>query len=237
MKSLNENWIVEGWIDLEYKKYILLAYLQFVCKNFNDQKLYPFITDLIFHYQHLIDFKVQKHQTSDGLKKRIKKIDVEKFKIIYEKAIQDNAYLEEIDAILEFAIPKIKETLSEGKEIYDFVEDQLNIEPIGLLPLNREAGYLMLSNGRKQKLSIYEYQMSIFENSKEQFRSLKTSFITKIEKSKMEAYEAVKLRLIKRNKSFPNPATFLIQSSMPFPMKETFLPIAKRSIVRYLARI
>lgn len=28
MKTLNHNWLTEGLIDFEYKKYILLSYLQ-----------------------------------------------------------------------------------------------------------------------------------------------------------------------------------------------------------------
>jgi hypothetical protein len=33
MNKLSENWISEGWIDFEYKKYLLLAYLKNVDEN------------------------------------------------------------------------------------------------------------------------------------------------------------------------------------------------------------
>ena len=41
MATLSENWITENHIDFEYKKYVLLGYLQKVKEHFNEQKLYP----------------------------------------------------------------------------------------------------------------------------------------------------------------------------------------------------
>ena len=39
MEFLNKNWITENQIDFEYKKYMLLAYLQHVSENFTDKRL------------------------------------------------------------------------------------------------------------------------------------------------------------------------------------------------------
>jgi hypothetical protein len=47
MADLNKNWLTEKYIDFEYKKYVLLAWLQEVNNNFQDQKLYPFLAQLI----------------------------------------------------------------------------------------------------------------------------------------------------------------------------------------------
>lgn len=41
MKTLSENWLTDGWIDFEYKKYILLACLQHVGGQFKEVKLDP----------------------------------------------------------------------------------------------------------------------------------------------------------------------------------------------------
>src|SRR5438309_9300780 len=60
MKSLGINWFIEGSIDFEQKKYILLDYLQEINRHFDRSKLYPNLTDLIFHYNNLLDFKRNK---------------------------------------------------------------------------------------------------------------------------------------------------------------------------------
>ena len=35
MQALGVNWIIEGTVDFEYKKYILLAYLQEINRHFD----------------------------------------------------------------------------------------------------------------------------------------------------------------------------------------------------------
>ena len=57
MKALSETWFADGYIDFELKKYTLLAYLQQVNKYFNENKLYPQLSDLIFHYNNLVAFR------------------------------------------------------------------------------------------------------------------------------------------------------------------------------------
>ena len=71
MKQLSEDWLVEGHIDFEYKKYILLGYLRSIRNNFNLNKLYPFLSDLIFHYQNLVALKNKKKEYTDFFPKSI----------------------------------------------------------------------------------------------------------------------------------------------------------------------
>ena len=60
MKTLSETWFAEGYIDFELKKYTLLAYLQQVTSYFNESKLYPQLSDVIFHYNNLQALKENK---------------------------------------------------------------------------------------------------------------------------------------------------------------------------------
>ena len=52
--KLKENWLTEGLIDFEYKKYQLLAYLKRVKDSFNKVELYPFLSDLVFSFSPLL---------------------------------------------------------------------------------------------------------------------------------------------------------------------------------------
>ena len=65
MKQLSETWFVEGYIDFELKKYTLLAYLQQINKYFNENKLYPQLADLIFHYNNLQALKENKKSIAE----------------------------------------------------------------------------------------------------------------------------------------------------------------------------
>ena len=60
MTELSKDWLTQGLIDFEYKKYILLAYLKNVRQNFQGQILYPFLSDLVFHYRNLLSIRENK---------------------------------------------------------------------------------------------------------------------------------------------------------------------------------
>ena len=75
MKALNQNCITESHIDFEYKKYILLSYLKEMNKNFNEQKLYPFLSDLLQHYLSLNELKDKKVFVANHFPKQISRFD------------------------------------------------------------------------------------------------------------------------------------------------------------------
>ncbi|MFN9801123.1 MAG: hypothetical protein ACK54P_13990, partial [Bacteroidota bacterium] len=66
MESLPLNWVTEGTLDAEYKKYILLAYLQHCRQRFGETRLYPPLAELVEHYRHLTGLK----QGMEGLQER-----------------------------------------------------------------------------------------------------------------------------------------------------------------------
>ncbi len=234
MKNLQQNWLTEGLIDFEYKKYILLAYLQEVEKNFNDKKVYPFLGDLVMHYNNLIELKTSKQMAAEQLPKQISKYDFEHFKVHYESLLRDNASIIEIDAIMDFAIPVMDEYLKEGRELYEFVEDKLHVHPIGILPLMPEEGYMMLRNGGESLVSIYNYHITIFESAEEKYHGIRADFIKQYKSSITNTFEKIKIDLIRKNKALPNPGAFAIESKIVFPFYESMLPIAKRMLVRFI---
>src|SRR5258706_11062328 len=105
MNQLNPDWLTEGIVDFEYKKYILLAYLQSVSKNFDEKKLYPFLSDLLLHYNNLVTIKNNKTFVSNLFPKEVSKMDLENFTLEYEKMLMDDSYMGEVEAILDYAIP------------------------------------------------------------------------------------------------------------------------------------
>jgi hypothetical protein len=235
MHTLNKNWITEHQIDFEYKKYVLLAYLQHVSESFTEYKLYPYLSDLVEHYRNLKALKDNKSTLYNLFPERLKSADMEQFKVIYEKIVQDDAIMLEIENILEFSILQMEYYLKEGKKIYDFVEDKMNIYPVGLIPLNSENGYLFLKEGGSTDTKVYEYHISIFENPQEKYRGIHVCYVASYEKSLLNTFEAIKSDLIRYNKNLPNPAAFVVETEIAIPFAETFLPLAKRVIVKKIA--
>jgi hypothetical protein len=50
----------------------------------------------------------------------------------------------------------------------------------------------------------------------------------------VNTYENIKSELIRNRIMLPNPAVYAIESGLTYPIEETLLPIAKRSLVRYI---
>jgi hypothetical protein len=234
MKQLSENWLTDGWIDFEYKKYMLLAYLQEVEKQFKEVKLYPPLADLIKHYSNLDTLHQQKNSLKTAFPKTVNKADFQKLKLEYQQNHVDDESMKILDEIIEFAMPKIKSQIEEGRCIYDFLEENLKIETIGLSPLYQKEGYAFLTLEKSNDVYIYRYKINFFQNSVDKFRGIALQFVRRMTKTLVDTFENIKLDLAKMYRDLPNPATFRIHSPSQIPIEESFLPITKRMLLQYV---
>jgi hypothetical protein len=233
-KQLSPNWVTEGLMDFEFKKYVLLDYLQYISKDFNEQRIYPGLSELIEHYRNLTELKQSSELLSNQFPKELTKVDFEHFRLEFESKLKDESFMQEMQQIIEYAIPLIYRSLEDGKELYQLVEEHINITPIGIIPIHTEFGYLFISEQFNKEFKVYEYQITLIEQSNEKYRGIKTSLIDTYNRSITNTFENVKINLSREIKSMPNPATFLIETDMRVPLNESLLPVAKRSFVRYL---
>ncbi len=241
-KSLSPDWVTQGLIDFEYKKYMLLAYLQYTKKQFDEVKLYPTFSELLFHYNNLLQIKENKQFLSESFPKKLSKADFEKLKLTYTSILKDDEMMQEIENVVEFALPKINASVNEGKQIYDWINQNLEIVPVGITPIYFREGYLFLgtdekvSNNLTNTIQIYRYKITLFERTddSEILRGINFQHFNTITKSTFQTYENLKIDLIRNNQSLPNPATFLMQAKIICSLENSILPIAKRRLVEYL---
>jgi hypothetical protein len=236
MDELKSNWLTEGLIDFEYKKYQLLAYLQNVKNSFNRVELYPFLSDLVFHYRNLKSINDNKELIQEAFPKEISLEKIKSLELTYRKIIEDDAIMKEIEEIINFSIPKVKFHLDEGSTIYEYVESQCEISPVGLSPLYAHEGYLFISQPPQKEADVFRYQITIFEQSNETLRGINTRFIYTTERSLANSFEQIKLKLIREFTDIPNPSTYLITTKLKFPFEATLMPVAKRLLVKHLAK-
>jgi hypothetical protein len=232
MATLGENWLTDKYIDFEYKKYILLAFLQQVNKDFEVQKLYPSLRELVKNYRQLVSIKEKKDDMFNSFPGKVKEIDGESMQIVYERIFQDDNLMQELESIVNFSIPQFEIYLAEGKKIYAAIEAQLNIFPVGVVPLHSKEGYLLITDGKKADTVVYEYDITLFENADSKYRGIHTEYVKTCEKGIGLTYEYIKLELIKEKQKLPNPATYAVECEWAVPMEETLLPIAKRCLLK-----
>ena len=233
MGELSKNWLTEKHIDFEYKKYLLLSYLQEVKKNFDSTRLYPWLAEIIHHYKEVLCVRENKQHLQKHFPQKLSGMGAAG--LTFENLICDDELLQEIGQIVEYAIPQFENKVEEGKSIYDIVEEHVYIQPVGIIPLNPEIGYMFLKGGNAET-TAYEYQITFWETASEKYKAIHAHYVKSYEKNISTTFQSMKSELMRENKRLPNPAVYSIESEMELPLEETFLPIAKRMLVRHLSK-
>lgn len=236
MEKLSDDWITKGTLDFEYKKYILLAYLQHVSKAFEQHKLYPTFADLIMHYKNAAQLKEGKQKLLKSFPKKLTELDLKNFRMFFKSKVEEDVQLKELEDIIDFTMDKLHGHIAIGKDIFDEVEQHLIIEPVGVKALEENEGLLLIDPQYDPFYHIYQYRISIFEAAEEKFRGLQTVFIEKIRKSIGTTLEQLKIQVLKNIQLVSNYSAFRVVALQPYPYEETLLPIVKRSFSSYLEK-
>lgn len=234
MGTLSENWLTEHLMDFEYKKYMLLGYLKQVKEHFNEQKLYPDFAELIAHYKNLVRLKNSTSSLENNFKKTLKGIDYENLKLVYENTI-DSELLDELKQIIAFSEPLLANELNNGKSIFDYAEQHILTDHIGILPIYKNEGYFMLYPFQSKQILVYSYSFSKINLLQQEVYGLNSSYFSTFTISLSKPVDKVKHELIDANPELPNPAVYLFKAKTPLPNEETFLPIAKRLLYKNLS--
>jgi len=236
MNSLSLELFTKVGIDYEIRQYHVLNGLKKIRDKFALNKLYPQLSELISLYQLLDIINGEVEKLEDGMPQEIKNIDLINKKITYQLMHDDHKHLDNVKKIINWAMPFIKETIDEGITIYDFVDDNIWVEKVGILPNYTEEGYIFVPDNKDKKLYLFRYELSIFTTSDDNYRSLKTRYISSIDESKLKvSHNSIKLQLIRKHTDLPNPATYAFSTDLDFSFEETMFPIIKRKFLKYLS--
>lgn len=229
MAMFKNNWLSSHWVDFEYKKYTLLGYLKQIEDKYRQQKVYPYLTMLQDELDDisLLSKTLDQHRQPDLPTEAIDEAQA-------NKAGED--VLEELYKITQFAQPKIASCLNAGKELEAAVSDTLLFLPVGLLPVQKQEGYLIFQH--RERLRIYQYQLRLVTPGKDNdihSNHLKTWLIDTQVRSRFSVLSDLKHNLIKANRDLPNPATFAVVSSLSLPYPETLVPIGRKWLYDQIA--
>lgn len=237
MDSLTLETFIRAAEDLELSQYKVLAYLKKYTDALHANKLYPAFTDLIdlgneLHY--LMD-QLTNYDKSFVLNQ--KSLGIEQNLNFFEEPDQNTNDINLVFKFINWAMPTIEEAIDEGIAIYDFVNANISIDHVGILPLYRNEGYYFIPDNQSEATHVYHFDMSLFSTDASPLRTLKTTMLDVIdnEELKQKSFESIKLDLIKKFPELPNPAVYNIKTDLDFPFIETILPVAKRLLVRKLA--
>ncbi|GAB4041570.1 hypothetical protein [Spirosoma gilvum] len=235
MKKLQSDWFTQNWVDAEYQKYVVMAYLQGVKQNFADYKLCPDLPELRDHYHEGLRFARGKGTLNAAFPKRVSRISGPPPRIEYKSEVTDPTFMAELDAIMEFALPRFQTMLTEGRQRWDDIAQSLTLLPVGLLPLRPEEGYLLLHATNQAETQVYYFAMTLYSEQEPGGRLVQLRLVDVVKKTLANTFENIKLDLIRRHRHLPNPATFILESKHTYPVQETLLPIARQLLARAVA--
>lgn len=235
MKKLQSDWFTQNWLDAEYQKYVLMAYLQAVQQNFTADKLCPDLPDLRSHYADGVRFSRSKGTLNAAFPKRVSRIAGPPPRIEYQPEVTDPAFMTEMDAIMEFALPRFQEMLTEGQQRWADIAGSLTLAPVGLMPLRPEEGYLLLYVTNQSEAQVYQFSLTFYSDQEPGGRMVQLRYVEAVRTSLVNTFENIKLDLIRRHRQLPNPATYRLETRRTYPMQETLLPIARQLLAQAVA--
>jgi hypothetical protein len=167
--------------------------------------------------------------------KELASLDFRQLALHYQSQDLKNQEIDTIQEIIEYALPAVKQTISEGKGIYDSIDQHLEICPVGLMPIHKESGYMFIHTAASPDVLIYQFQQNNILQHNEKYRQLTVQYVTHSTISLSNTPETIKLDLIQQHPDLPHPATLDCICHMSVPIQETLIPIAKRAVLRYLS--
>jgi len=232
VKVLDKNWFSTGLIDFEYKQYILLDYFQSVQNSYDEKKLFPMFQNLLYVYKSTQEYKRKIEEFKESItKKNLVGINWGGSKLEYEKSIEQDDIMDEIERVVNYSIPLFKESIKNGRDIYDQIDNNIEIKCVGLEPIYKNEGYLIIRYNKE--FIVYKYCVStIQEDIHDKSKMIKFDELCKYKSTLTKNVEKIKMKLIKKYEEFPNPSTYFIDiDSNEFPLDDTIIPIIKRKIL------
>ena len=136
---------------------------------------------------------------------------------------EDSIEFQTINKIIEYSEPKIKQAYITGKTILMNAANDISVFNIGLLPLYKQEGYLIVRSNEYLILYEYEYSGIIISN----IDNITFNEIYRFNISASNTFENIKQYIIKNFNKFSNPAVYAADYSKNYPYESLLLPIIK----------
>lgn len=209
--------------DLEQSRYYLLGKMKISQQNFNETKVFPEFQDLITLYETITNILANRYDIF--LKEYTDKLNPEKDK---EKQLQINDEIEMQFKLMEWALPFLQELLEQGRNIYDFVDQNINIESIGLKSEYNQEGYMIIPDNKLKVFRIIRYNKTLHQMLKTREVDNYAWNVIIIPREHLKNYLL--------SNDILNQIIYLLDTELSFPYKETISPIARRKFLKFLER-
>jgi hypothetical protein len=235
MASLTLDLFTHAFGDVEAAQYRVLAAIDAVSKELRKVRLYPMLSELIETAAVLETIDRQSDTIRKHGPRSLTGVDVEHTRLLYEASMHDANEIARMMDLVAWALPQVKTLADQGVAMFDFVNDHMRLDAVGIVPLYKDEGYVLVPDHDREILHIIRYEMSLIAANDGQYRAMRTVELDSRDLGGIEPTpESIKLELIRSHTDLPNPATYVCDVDVELPFDETVLPVAKRKLMRYL---
>lgn len=235
MQRLSLDMFISDGSDIELKQYKVLQALRQYHDEFSHNRVYPTLSELIELHNSLDSLLQQKNDLESKLPHELQDIDIEHGRLVFGSSGDERSDLSRTIELIVWTLPYITKAIDEGMAIFNFVDEHVAIDEVGIMPMYRGEGYWFVPNTKASQLNLLRYEVSLFTSASERFRTLKTRLLEAVHQEHIHrSPESLKLELIEKYRDLPNPATYVCRTDLDFPYVETLLPIAKRKLMSHL---
>lgn len=221
--------------DVEQAQYRVLNEIKIIREAFSNNVIYPHLGRLIALRENLQSILANLDEVRGAHRGELSSVDPDELTLRYDKSRLKDDNMTSVEALIDWAMPLIHDAIEEGRTIFEFVEHNMLLEEVGIIPSYVEEGYVLVPDRGSKRLHILQYKLSIFSGKDDNFRSLRTTHVDSIDtNSILPDPTTVKLSLVQEHRELPNPATYVFATDLDFPYEGTLLPVAKRKLMRYL---
>ena len=235
MAALDLEMFTNGVQDMEGARYRILAAINAAATQFRRNNLYPGLGDVIEITSILETIKENQDQYTKVLPSRLTGVDFENKALKFETVEAAPETIDRMFELIDWAMPPLKVLADEGVAMFDFVNQSLSIDVVGIMPMYRDEGYAFVSDPRDDKFHVLRYELSLYSHEEDSYRAMKTHEVETYSTKDVEhTPEDVKLKLAEVHEDLPNPATYMVDTELDFPFESTILPVAKRKLMKVL---
>lgn len=207
--------------DPERSRYLLLNKFKFCQKELNETRLYPTYQMLINLYSQLTDImtnhnRIFNKEYTDAITEQESE----------EKHMLINNEIEKSFELMHWSFAHLNRLLENGKAIYDFVDESITIESIGIYSRYNTDGYFILPDNRERVLRILKYSRNLYKILKtKEVANRRMTLITipnTVLKNEMISDDII------------NQIIYMLDTELNFSYSHTILPVAKRKFLGFL---
>lgn len=207
--------------DPERSRYLLLNKFKFCQKELNETRLYPTYQMLINLYSQLTDImtnhnRIFNKEYTDAITEQESE----------EKHMLINNDIEKSFEFMHWSLAHLNRLLENGKAIYDFVDESITIESIGIYSRYNTDGYFILPDNRERVLRILKYSRNLYKILKTKEVANRRMTLITIPNTVLKNYMI--------SDDIINQIIYMLDTELNFSYSHTILPVAKRKFLGFL---